>query len=477
MVASQKTLVVIGRGLAGNLAALALSNSLGPSWRIVQVGQPSTPPEDSFYGNVTAPTAYNFLRSVGLDEPRLLRRSSTAFSLGTHFKNWLGGASWMQCHHSPFATPAGAPLHHQLTRLGLDLEPLLVSAQVALAGRFAHPPSDPGSVLSRAEYGYQFDPMEWACLLDQSLQSSPVEIVECGVSEVETQAGNITALTLENGDTLTATLVIDANGPSRRESLCSGGAFTTKRTVHAQANQTSTPQTGPACQSVEASAQGWVSTAFLQDRALGLNVSAVRGNNAEQQGFNIALGQLDAAWNGNCVAIGHAAAVVEPLTPAPMMLLQRDIERLLGLIPTGVNMEVERREYNRQYRDDIAHISLFLTTLVKSDDVPDSVYWRDAQPTEPDEKLQRKLAQFEHRGLLVSYDLEPFNDEDWTILHWGKGLRPRQYDRTADAMSQVDATQTLASIRQSIEQITPRIPPHGLYVAKLKDYLERQAHG
>ena len=40
MAASQKTLVVIGRGLAGNLAALALSNSLGASWRIVQVGQP-----------------------------------------------------------------------------------------------------------------------------------------------------------------------------------------------------------------------------------------------------------------------------------------------------------------------------------------------------------------------------------------------------------------------------------------------------
>ncbi len=477
MTQTQNSIAIIGRGLAGNLAALALSKSLGADWRILQLGTSDGPLEDSFYGSVTAPTAYNFLRSVGLEEPRLLLGSATTFSLGSHFKHWVGGASWVQCHHSPLPTLATAPLRHQLTRLKLDLEPLLVSAQVAKAGRFAHPPEDPNTILSRAEYGYQFDPMEWAALLDHDVADSTVERIESEVRSIETSDNGIASLALENGDVITASLYVDASGPGRQACLAVGAGFAGDRTVSATTHTAPASQIGPACQIVEATPEGWTSTTFLQNRTLRLSVSSYSETSTNGDSYLVGLGQLETAWTGNCVAIGHAAAVVEPLTPAPMMMLQRDVERLLALVPSGVSMDVERREYNRQYRDDIAHISLFLAALLKSDDMPEAGYWREAQSHQPDERLERKLAHFEHRGLLVSYDLEPFNEEDWTILHWGKGLRPRQYDRTADAMSDTEASQAVAQIRQSIEQIVPRIPPHGLYVTKLKQYLERLAHG
>ena len=37
------------------------------------------------------------------------------------------------------------------------------------------------------------------------------------------------------------------------------------------------------------------------------------------------------------------------------------------------------------------------------------------------DKLKRKITQFESRGVILQYDLEPFNNEDWTQIHLGMG--------------------------------------------------------
>ena len=69
---------------------------------------------------------------------------------------------------------------------------------------------------------------------------------------------------------------------------------------------------------------------------------------------------------GNCVAIGHAAEVQEPVTHAPMLLLQREIERLLTLVPCSGDMSVERREFNRQSADDFTHAEIFNRALFET---------------------------------------------------------------------------------------------------------------
>jgi tryptophan halogenase len=174
------------------------------------------------------------------------------------------------------------------------------------------------------------------------------------------------------------------------------------------------------------------------------------------------------------VAVGQAAGVLEPLTPAPMLLLQRDIERIASLIPFSTDMSVERREYNRQCDEDYTHAELFNRAFFETPPLTDSPYWRAAREQPVPDKLATKIAQFASRGLLVAYDLEPFNPEDWNILHHGMGRVPRRYDRVADRASESEVRQYLANRRRDIENLVKTMPSHHRYVTQLAHHLRQR---
>ncbi len=478
MTTSLTTIVVYGGGLAGNLVSLALARTLGDTHRLLQILPDETPIADMAYGQVSAPDCYNFLRMVGLDEPTLLLGSATSFSFGTHYRNWLGGRNWMQCHHSPLPVLSGIPMRHHLVRAGETLEPYLVSAQAALAGRFAHPPADLAIALSRAEYAYQFAPTEWAELLETQMTDARIERRRSSLASLAVTDHTIKSLRLSDGTEVTGDLFIDASGPDRTLINACGPAFLEERRIALRESFAQASQLGAACRIVESDDLGWTSTTTLQSGTHTLEVRAADATGGADTDIEIALGMLEESWRGNCLAVGHAAGVIEPLTPAPLLILQRDIERLLELIPLSTEMEVERKEFNRRFRQDSHHAALFNGAILTVDGAPETPYWVAANQAFADcADLARKRAQFENRGLLTSFDLEPFNDEDWTILHLGLGRRPRQYDRQLHRVSEASSSRELATIRQSIEQLVPRIPPHQTYMSKLKQYLEKQKHG
>jgi tryptophan halogenase len=199
---------------------------------------------------------------------------------------------------------------------------------------------------------------------------------------------------------------------------------------------------------------------------------AAHGHPPDRQAV-FALGRRDAAWTGNCIAIGHAAGVVEPVTCAPVALLQRDINRLLTLIPVGTDMAVERREFNRQFEEDYRNAQLFSRALFAGP-VPDAPYWTAASSAPVDERLAAKIEQFESRGLHVAYDLEPFSLEDWVILHFGMGRRPDRYDRIADRAPRDRIDAYLSGLRGAIAQVVATMPPHAVYRQNLANYLTQQ---
>ena len=75
-----------------------------------------------------------------------------------------------------------------------------------------------------------------------------------------------------------------------------------------------------------------------------------------------------------------------------------------------------------------------------------------AREEPPHEKLAQKIAQFESRGVLVAFDLEPFNTEDWTILHHGMGRRPARYDRMADRIPEAETRAMVDRMPHDIEE-------------------------
>lgn len=474
MRSSTKIIAVCGGGLAGNMVSTRLAAGLGTDWKIVQLCDSTAPQHDIAYGNTTDPDSYNFLLNLGLDEPTLILNSATSFCFGTHFCNWLN-RSWVQCYHTPFETLDGIPFRHFLARSNTSFEPLLISAQAGIAGRFAHPPKDPEIVLSRAEYGYQFDVREWSALLEQKVLASRVVRKSSAIKSVKSNGGMLTGLQLENGEELEVDLVIDAAGTSRACIGTAGGNFQSGRTIRISGSVTRETETGPPLRMVCSEENGWTSTAHLQNARSVIQVEAADAR-AKQAPDCIGVGSMDEAWIGNCIAIGHAASVIEPLTPAPMMMLRRDIDRLLELIPVAKEMSIERREFNRRFHEDYGHIKLFHSALTVCDERPDTSYWQAAAKENSNDKLRRKIDQFENRGKLTSYDLEPFNDEDWTIMHLGMGRLPRKYDRQVDRVSEEESERVLTEIRQSIQQLVAKMPPHGAYISRLKQYLSRKTN-
>lgn len=469
-------IAICGGGLAGYMTAAALSRYLPPDYRMTLIITDENPPADIFYGSVTSPSAYNFNLSIGLSEPDLIRGGNTAFSWGTHYQAWgKERRDWIQGFQLPLPVLGGVQFHQYLGSRGNEaLEPYLVSASAARQGAFAHPPETDGHPLARAEYGYQFSPAAYREAMSSIIDRSRLNVIAAAITGIDCLADNIRQVRLSDAQSISADLFIDCTGPDAALIGRLGAEMINGKVLGAVLNETPSRTLGSATRVLMGQAFGWEAVTPLQDASAKLTVYAVEDEAAAlaahgpvDVGAEAVCGRRSDAWIGNCVATGQAAAVVDPLTPAPLMLLQRDVERLLALIPVSTDMAMERREFNRQFANDHDHADLFHSALLASP--PAGAYWQAGKSS--DERLNRKIAQFLSRGVLVSYDLEPFTPEDWLILHYGMGRRPKRHDRLADTPPDEQVRAYLSDLRNRIEAAARSLPDHHTYMVNLKRYL------
>ncbi|MBW8733265.1 MAG: tryptophan 7-halogenase [Asticcacaulis sp.] len=474
-------IAVCGAGLAGYMTAAALLQHLPESIQVTLLLIDEHPAADLFYGSVATPSSYQFNLSMGVSEPRLVLDSTTGFSFGTQYRDW-GGArrSWVQGFQLPLPILNGVLFHQYLIRLEMnDLEPFLISAEAARRGGFAHPPEAAGHPLGRAEYGYQLDPASYKALFAAALRDSRVRVIKANIADVECHADEIICLRPTDGEPIKADLYIDATGPDAVLLSRLGARRPDGRRLGAVLSHEPSDVLGPAVRTITGHGFGWQSQTPLQGGVARLTVFAENDEtpaltahgDAPVLSATATFGAQDEAWIGNCAAVGQAAATIEPLTPAPIMLLQADIERLISLIPVSSDMAMERREYNRQFTANYSHAEMFRRAMFATAPIEGSAYWQANLALPADACLERKIAQFLSRGLLVSYDLEPFTAEDWTILHYGMGRRPRRHDRLADQSSKSEVEAYLAGLRRDIATVASSLPLHGDYMTNLKRYL------
>lgn len=477
------SLIICGGGLASWMSAAALSQNLPPTIQITVIDTPHIDAADIFYGTVTNPSAYSFFLNLGLTEADLVQRTQSSFSYGTQYENWgLTGASWVQCFHNPFPNWNGVPFAHHISAKNQNLEHYLVSAQAAIEGKFAHPPADKNIALSSAEYGYHVKVSDITQIMKKLAVTRGVKCVSQDISSVESLGGNITGLILDNGEKLSADLYIDSSGPKAQLiSALETAGLNVSRKLAALYSEHDSAQLGPPLRRVSSHDFGWQSVTPLQGVDAVMTVFEAKSEEDARHAHpsetpshcEISLGHRNKAWSGNCVALGHAAAVTEPSSPAPIMLLQMDIERLMGLIPVTADFSIEAKIFNESYRTDVENIGLFNAALYPLEGLSQTPYWSAAKSEGMTTKLNRKLKQFLSRGLLVSYDLEPFNNEDWTILHHGIGRTPQRKDTFAALSDPEKISQKLRNKAKSIQEIVAKMPPHHIYMAKFLNYLER----
>lgn len=473
-------IVIVGNGFAATQSALALSTQLPDNVELTFVHTQAQQPhseinQDYLYGSLSSPDAYKNNLTLNVSEPDVILNTNSSFSFGSSFDNWGNdNLHWMQCFHLPFPTEAGVAFHHFMTRHDAKLSDFLISAQAALLGRFAHPPeTNPSSALSRAEYGYHFEPCRWSNLYLSKLDKTKLTFIEAQMTEIEIANNEISSISLSNGQRLDADLFIDCTGPKGELISTLASNFTLRQKVEFQLESNASSKLGPPRRSISSTANGWQMRTPLQDKESTLTMRIVdtlqKGDQANDGQWDpVELGQRSQAWVSNCLAIGTAAYVTESITPAPYILLNRDVERLLELIPIDKNMDMERTEYNRRFNNDVNHADLFHQAL----------YWKQGEVGyKQNDLLDRKLTQFCHRGSLANYDLEPFNDEDWVIMHLGMNRIPKDYYKMADQISLPDMSQKLDMMRKGIAHLASQMPPHELYLQKFLAFLQKSNVG
>jgi tryptophan halogenase len=170
------------------------------------------------------------------------------------------------------------------------------------------------------------------------------------------------------------------------------------------------------------------------------------------------------AWTKNCVAIGEAACVFDPVDGPGLHAIQTGLVHLLALFPqeTYINVQVERTEYNRlmqQIFERIRDFQIAHSALCRHH----GAYWRAPQAALPT-SLARKLALFRARGIVPMYDGETFPLDSWEALLIGQGLTPESCEPLAEATSDAELMRYLKQMLGHIRECVQDMNSHDSYL-------------
>jgi tryptophan halogenase len=476
-------LVIVGRDAPAWLAACVIQSALGPAGvRVSVVELPGLLSGADVYA--TLPALEPLHTRLRIDEARLLSATRGAFTLGKSFIDTTGQAPAF--FHAYGSTGARIDqvefLPHWLKALrhGLPVayDDFCLTAAAARHGRMLFPDAD----IERhgfTDYGYHLPAIAYAAWLRQlALRRGVIayETRQLGV-QMHPERSGIECVVLDDGQRVPGDFFIDATGESAllcrelaipRESWRT--AFPADRMLVAHAAPM--PEI-PAYADVRAGETGWTalyptqicthvvhaySSETPDDRALGI---AARVARVELQGEQVRTrdpGRRLRAWDRNCVAIGEAACVFDPIHGVELQAVQLGLVHLLPLFPMSAEYAVERDEYNKNVRDAFERVRDFQSAHHVLNRYA-GAFWNRARHAPVSSELMRKIGVFGARGETVHYEDETFTMDDWRSLLIGHGVVPESWDPAADrtdpALVKDELRRILRFIRQKVEAQRP----------------------
>jgi tryptophan 7-halogenase len=483
-------IVILGGGIAAWLAALALSKATAGRC-IVSVldrsGEPDAEAPDWDCDEACLPSLKAFHRTLGIDERDFMRGTHATFNLGSQLRGWRGpGSSSFQAFGELGAALEGIGFHHHWLRLARpddDIGEFSLAASAARLDRFVHPSPDPRSVLSTFGYAYHFDAALYRQFLRMHAERRGVRHIQAGLRAVErNEDGFIRALVSGTGEKLAADLFIDASGP---KSTLIGRALNVDyeswsawlpcdRMLSAQC---ASPDDPHPYTTKAAHAAGWQWRIPLQQRtshglvycsrhmdedAAAQILREAMGDALRQapRALRFTSGRRQKLWHNNCVAVGSAAGVADPLASTHIHLIVTGLTHLVALLPHAERMHSEREEYNRVLGEAYDRVRDALIAHYCTAAPGNSAFWQQCRNIEPPESLRHKLRVFGSRGRIVLYDEEPFDESFWVSMLLGHGVRPAHPDALAQTLPLERVQQQLARIRSAIAQAARAMPRH-----------------
>jgi tryptophan halogenase len=213
---------------------------------------------------------------------------------------------------------------------------------------------------------------------------------------------------------------------------------------------------------IEAEKAGWLWRMPLRDGVVRLRLFS--SAHAPAGGaFAFASGRRATFWERNCVAIGSAACLLDPLEPASLQAVQRGISQWLLLMPFKDEEAGEADEYNRIMIDTVERMRDLIVLHYKANQRSEP-FWQACREMAVPDVLAYKLRLFEAKAKILPLDEDMFQDSDWAAVYLGQGVEPRAYDVLADAADKALVRDRLAGMRKAIGAAAEAMPSYAAFL-------------
>ena len=481
------SVAIAGGGLTAWSAAAALRRRI-PTLEVTLVHAPAE--RNALADRVisTLPSIHDFHSDLGLTDEDTITRAASGLRLGSLFSDWVENLPDYVHAYGPYGTSLGGVAFHQLwlrerRRCALpQFDHFSASAEMARADAIPK-----GSTLN-IRAGLQLTIERYFQMMRAFALHLGVREVAGPILEVELcpDRAMIEGLRLEGGARITADLFLDCSGPAAflRSKLRSD--FTDwshwllcDRMMIGEGPPNGQVQT---LDRTTAFASGWqwlssspersssgvaYSSAHARDDEVETELAGL-GFEAKGEAITLHQGRWGDLWVGNCVAIGDAAVLIEPLEWTNLHLAHSQIDRVVTMMPGADCAPIELIEFNRQSASEADRVRDFLCLHYVCSRRAEP-FWKDARSIEPPDSLAHTLSLFSERGRLPYYEEETFSRDSWLAVMLGQGLEPREIDPLADLVPSTEAARAFALMSQSLSAFTlpagsplPELNPHGI---------------
>lgn len=486
--ARPRRVLIVGGGTAGWYTAATLAQTLPAGTEITLLETPAT--HDSAVLQPATPTLPAFapaIAALGLDERSWLRATHGVFRLGDSWRDWQGAGDYLLPLGETGARFEAVPFLQQWLRLRAageraDFAEHSLAAMAARLGRFSHPAPDPRSVLSVLRYGWHLDTNACADALRALASRCGVRTLSGPLETVRREPDGFVSGVAAAGRTLEADLFLDCSGdaallagtrengwrswqnwfPCDRLIWTRGAAQPEDSLLTARSSASAGWRFGISTRT--AGHRGLVySSAHLADDGAARELGAEANELSAPRTFDS--GRRERFWEGNVIALGHAASCIDPLRGTDLLLLQNAVAHLVTLFPAQ-DGRVESREYNRVVGETLERVRDYVLLQYVGAARADTPFWKYFAGLELPESLAYKIAQFRARGRVVQGEEESFDEQEWTASMVGLGLLPARFDPLAESVPLPNARATFERLRGLLQRAAAALPA-------APDYLER----
>ncbi len=487
-----RSIVIVGGGTAGWMAASVLSKAFGRALAITLIESDEIGIVG--VGEATIPQIRHINNFLEIDENAFLKATQGTFKLGIQFNDWGRlGDSYMHAFGDIGMALGLTPFHHYWLRAGAkgtggSLWNYSINYQIAIRDRFAMMERVGSSRLTGTRHAFHFDASLYARFLRGRAEAAGVRRVEGKIIDIRLRGadGFIEGVTLEGGARIDGDFFIDCSG--FRGLLIEGALragyedwtqwLPCDRAVaapcaHGQAirpyTQASARKSGwqwrIPLQHRVGNGHVYCSRYISDDEAVAVLKANLEGELlAEPRFLRFVTGMRKRQWVKNCVSLGLASGFLEPLESTSIHLIQSGVSRLISMFPDRHFDPALIDEFNRQSRFEFGRIRDFIILHYHANERTDSPFWIERREMAVPEALQAKLELFRSTGRIYREHEELFTEPGWLQVMLGQRIVPARYHPLADGLGEAQLTEFLGNIRTLVDRAAASAPSHADYI-------------